>query len=390
MQEFQSLIYCAFSWVLRRATITLMKKWTLCLALVLLLGSRVAFAQDSAGLMGRINELRASLGLPAYAWNGALAAAAQSQAQWMVDSGTIAHARPDGSTPRTRALAAGYTTTEVSENIYGGTNATPNDAWTFWINSAIHYAGLTNARYKEVGVGIASGSWGSAYVLVFGNPGGAAYVPPAAGTGNSGGGGSASNAPPSYVVGLDTHGNIMHEIQPGDTLGDIALIYGYTWADIPTMVALNGLNQEDYRDLEVGSIFLVPPKNGTYTPTPGDAPTSTPEPATATATPEPATLTPPPSPSPALTESPAPTPSPVVIAATANSVPEQVQILVPTHLPTVTPAAVALVNTPAGDSSGVTITANTSPPLWLIVGLLVQVGVLLVAGIELVRRMRRR
>ena len=387
---FKVSFFCAFSSSVAHATILLMKKLIFCIAFVLLLYRVPVSAQDGAGLMGRINNLRTSVGLPAYTWNSALAAAAQSQAQWMVDTGTIAHARPDGSTPRARAMAAGYTTTEVSENIYGGTNATSDDAWNFWINSAIHYAGLTNARYKEVGVGIASGGWGSAYVLVFGNPGGAAYVPPAA---SGGGGNSAASGPPSYVVGLDSRGNIMHEIQPGDTLGDIALIYGYTWADIPTMVALNGLNQNDYRDLEVGSIFLVPPKAGTYTPTPGDAPTSTPE--SASATPEPVTATPGavllPDPTLLMTDTPAPTFTPVVIAATANSVPAQVQILIPTHLPTVTPEAVALVNTPAGDSGGgVTITPNNSPPVWLIIGLVVQVGVLLVAGIELLRRLRRR
>lgn len=358
---------------------------------LLLLQSGAAHAQDGSDLLGRINALRASLGLPAYAWNGALAAAAQSQAQWMVDTGTIAHARPDGSTPRTRALAAGYSTTEVSENIYGGTNATSNDAWNFWINSRIHYAGLTNARYKEVGVGIASGGWGSAFVLVFGNPGGPAYVPPAAAAGSGSGAGAASG-PPSYVVGLDSHGNIMHEIQPGDTLGDIALIYGYTWGDIPTMVALNGLNQDDYRDLEVGSIFLVPPQAGTYTPTPGGPePTATPPPAVSTETPTAEIVA---SPTPAVTDTPAPMPTAVVIAATANSVPAMVQVLVPTPSSTPTGEAVALLATPAvlasEKQSGVTITPNNGPSPWLIIGLVVQVGVLTVAGIEFVRRIRRR
>jgi hypothetical protein len=50
------------------------------------------------------------------------------------------------------------------------------------------------------------------------------------------------------------------------------------------MLALNNLS--DVRDLEVGSIFLVPPKNGTFTPTPAE---STHE---VTVTPEPPTITP--------------------------------------------------------------------------------------------------
>ena len=248
-----------------------------CVILCLLLLVPVLSVQAQGDMLGRINGLRASLGLPGYTLNGALSAAAQQHAQWMVDTGSISHTENDGSGPRSRAINAGYVSTDVSENIYGGTNATPDAAWTFWINSAIHYRGLTNARYKEVGIGTASSSWGTAYVLVFGNPGGPAYVPPSA----NDSGGTTSSAPPSYVLGVDEHGFILHEVQPDDTLGDIALIYGYTWADIPYMEAINGIT--DHYDLEIGSVFLVPPHDGTYTPTPADA---APE-ATATASPMP-------------------------------------------------------------------------------------------------------
>ncbi len=202
--------------------------------------------------------------MPSLSLNGALGVAAQQQAQWIVDNGQISHTHPDGSGPRTRALNAGYPSTNVGENIYGGTNATANDAWTFWMNSAIHFNTMISANFNEIGIGVARGSWGAAYVFVFG---GAGAPPPSA---NSNGGGqsaaSAAAGPPAYVGGSDEHGNIKHIVQPGDTLGDIALIYGYTWADLPYMMALNGLT--NVRDLEVGSTFLVPPKAGTYTPTP--------------------------------------------------------------------------------------------------------------------------
>ena len=206
----------------------------------------VASAQAQSGdLLARINGLRTSLGLPAYSLNGALTASAQRHAQWMADTGSISHTEPDGSGPRTRAQSAGYGSTDVGENIYGGTNATVDAAWNFWINSPIHYAGLTNNRYKEVGIGIATTSWGTAFVLDFGDPGGPAFVPAASNN-------AASGAPsqPSYVVGVDEHGFIMHEIQPSDTLGDIALIYGYTWDDLPYMKEINGIT--DNRTLQVG------------------------------------------------------------------------------------------------------------------------------------------
>ena len=227
-----------------------------------------------------MNALRASVGRAPYALNSALSAAAQDQAQWMASTGSVSHTRPDGSGPRTRAAAYGYPSAQVSENIYGGTNATADTAWNFWINSGIHYAGLVNPNYNEIGIGVASTGWGTAYVLVFGNSGG----PSLAAVSASGSGGGGVSGPPSYVVGTDEFGNIMHEVQPGDTLGDIALIYGYTWDDLPAMMALNQLT--DVRDLEVGSVFLVPPKAGTYTPTPSTpTPTYTPSPVPPTITP---------------------------------------------------------------------------------------------------------
>jgi hypothetical protein len=236
---------------------------------------------------------------------------------------------------------------------------------------------LVNTRYKEIGIATAySGS--SSYVLVFGNPGGPDFAP-AGGGSNS----SAGNQQPDYVVGLDEHGNIKHQIQDGDTLGQIALIYGYTWGDIPGILGLNGLTEADYRGLEVGSIILVPPKAGTYTPTPGnEAATTPPDVPTQpvgdasptgvfTPTAEPVTSTPTP-----------------LAPAIATAVPEVMTVLLPTALP----ALVANVATPAADTQNTPSEAEvsiTSSNL-LTIALVVQVGVLLLAGLEFIRRTRRR
>ena len=342
----------------------------------------VVFAQDEAGdIIGRVNSLRASKGLPQYTVNGALAAAAQSQANWLVANGcAVAHTHPDGSNPRSRAREAGYGTDYVGENIYCGGLAGANDAWTFWVNSGIHYAGLVNTRYKEFGVAVGRGAAGSSYVIVFGNPGGPDFVPPAA-VGGSNASGAAPGLPP-YVVGWDEHGNIKHEIQPGDTLGQIALIYGYTWNDIPAMLGLNGLTEADYRKLKEGAIFLVPPKAGTYTPTPGEAPS---------ATPEAAMLEPDPTQPPTATEAPTLTLVPTVPAvATANTVPDALAALMSTATPepSATPQTVALAVSPAPEVT--TSALSSSTPSWLIVGLGVQVLVLLGAGVEFLRRMIKR
>ncbi|MCB9455363.1 MAG: LysM peptidoglycan-binding domain-containing protein [Anaerolineaceae bacterium] len=390
------------------------RAWLFILLLVFVRSFPAAAQDEINDLLGRVNNLRVSLGLQAYSYNGSLAAAAQDQAQWMVDTGSISHTRPDGSSPRSRAAAAGYPSTWVSENIYGGSNATASDAWGFWINSSIHYAGITSANNREIGIGAAHGGWGAAYVLVFGNPGGQSAQPRS--SGNNNGGSTVNSAPaipeqPVYVVGTDEYGNIMHEIQPGDTMGDIALIYGYTWDDIPAILALNNLTEEDFRNLEIGTILLIPPQSGTYTPTPGE-PTATVTyelPATFTKTPTP-TMTPEVNPVDQSTSNPGdqgilptlmPTPTPYTRAiVTANALPAAVALAAPTALETPTPfpteplpaeTAVAIVATApvSAPTPSVIITPEGTSP-WLIAGLVLQVGVLAYASFEFARRMRRR
>lgn len=348
-----------------------------CLLCVSLLLALPAHAQGGADdLLGRINGLRSSLGLPGYTTNPALAAAAQSHAGWMAATGSVSHFQPDGSGPRDRARAAGYSSPLVSENIYMGGIATVNDAWNFWINSPVHYAGLTSPNYDNIGIGIASGEGGRAFVLVFGGSSGTVNASIRPGSAAAGGGAAPAAGPPpqpSFVVGLDSQGNIMHEVQPGDTIGDIALIYGYGWAEVPYMLEINGLTWDDIRRLQIGSVFLVPPADGTYTPTP-DMSTATP-----TAT------TPPP------TATPTTTPTPDNIVAPATFVlPTQAAVLV-RPLPTATPAQVAAVlPTPPT----LTEPAAAETPLqrqpWLLVLVALQLVVLVAAGAELLRRMRRR
>lgn len=351
--------------------------------LALLAYAAVARAQDEVGdLLARVNGLCGSLGLASYTLNGTLSAAAQSQALWMVETGDIAHTHPDGSSPRSRAQAAGYESAWVSENIYGGTNANVDTAWNFWINSSIHYAGLTSPNYQDIGIGVAHGAWGSTFVLVFGNPGGAAALPQASS------GGQAASQPPSFVVGLDAHGNIMHEVQPGDTLGDIALIYGYTWDEVPYMMELNGLANP--RELEVGSILLVPPYEGTYTPTAGEdiAATPTAEPPSA----EPASPT---APS-ALVDNASPVADLGIITATPAATLFPTASFTPVlsaNAASATPNTALVAAAPTSDgptvmAAGGTITQSAPSP-WLTIALVVQVALLMVAGLEFILRRRR-
>ncbi len=333
------------------------------------------YAQDAASeLLTRVNNLRASLGLPAYRWNNALAAAAANQARWMVDNNQVSHTQPDGSTPRSRARAAGYPSQLVSENIYMGGMASVDAAWNFWVNSGVHYAGLTNARYDEVGIATAAGAGGRAYVMVFGTSSGN-WEAPAVQRPNS----SRPNAapPPLPIVGVDNVGNIMYEIQPGDDLGTIALLFGYSWGDIPAIMDLNSLTQDDIRRLRIGSVLLVPPKSGTYTPTP--EPTRDPSIPTETPTPT-LTLTPTATATPAPTLTPTDLPPAVFVMPTATPTRE---LIVRTLEP-----VVAMLATPSLQEAAPNA-AESAPnglPLWLMAAIVVQVGIIVGAAVQYFRR----
>lgn len=177
-----------------------------------LLQSQPAQAQDEpAWLLTQINALRGQLGLHAYVWNGSLTAAAQEQSNYMANTGHISHTQTNGSTPASRAAAHGYGGRFVSENIYGGSIAQASDAWTWWLNSPVHYAGIAHNRNNEIGIAVGSGTHGNFYTLVFGYNSGVS-APPASGggapAGNTGGESSGNtnvsnpaptNAPPVYV-----------------------------------------------------------------------------------------------------------------------------------------------------------------------------------------------
>lgn len=382
------------------------RKLLILTVLLLLAGANLISAQGEASdILGRVNNLRASLGRAPYNLNGALSAAAQNQAQWIVETGSVSHTRPDGSGPRTRALNAGYPSTQVSENIYGGTNAGVDSAWVFWINSGIHYAGLVNAAYNDVGIGAAHGSWGAAYVMVFGNSGGPPppQTQPLSSNASGNSGASSAAAPPPYVVGLDENGNIMHQVQPGDTLGDIALIYGYTWDDLPTMMTLNGLT--DVHDLEVGSIFLVPSRenlssavsaapdvpNVAMLATPENPPTRTPIPATIT--PYVALL---PMREATLIVTPLElmtvNPTPNGIATVGNSaLPDLLaETAAAAPVPQGTPVALVVTEAPLNLAASAPLPVRSSSTQWIVIAVAVQLFVLVIAGVEFMRRARRK
>lgn len=409
---------------------TMKRLWILSFIVVLLASLMAApvRANERAELLDRVNTLRAGVGVHPYTMNGALTAAAQNHADWMVASGIYSHTQTDGSSPVSRAASAGYPSRWVSENYYMGQMANVNSAMDFWINSPVHYRGMTNNQYYEIGIAAARGNGLTAYVLVFGNPNTSRSVAPAsnpAGESSGGSSGAAASSggggappPPSFIIGRDEWGNYLHEVQAGQTLGEVVLMYGYGWADLQMFREINSLTEAEGRRLDIGDLVKVPPADGTWTPAPG-TPSPTPfVPATETPIPEEPTITPTITPTdsapyqfPTLTPvmllpDPTATPQPTAThTASVTATPPQWAATTMTPSPTTTDAqAVAVVATTepeavvAARRSPEEEAAQASPsgaaesssggglPMWLIVAVLAQVVVLIAASLEYIRR----
>jgi uncharacterized protein YkwD len=120
-------------------------------------------------VVSSINAERASAGLPALTVNSQLAALAQSHAAEMACNDMLSHSGSDGSTPYSRAVAAGYAGTFSEEIIYGGGG--PEAAITWWMSDQIHRDAILKAKTTEMGVGYAyfsNGSYGDFIVVEFG------------------------------------------------------------------------------------------------------------------------------------------------------------------------------------------------------------------------------
>jgi uncharacterized protein YkwD/LysM repeat protein len=249
---------------------------------------------EAAQVIDLINQLRAEYGLAPYTVNATLMAVAQSHADYQVSIGTLTHYGANGSRPRDRVIAAGYGpsgSTFVHENIYGGGNGTPNDAVTWWRNSAIHLQGMTQTGTRDIGVGFSRSSDGRTYyVALFAMTAGTGQVQPSAGDQPAAVPASSAIDPSEVVSAVvvatpGPDGALWHTVEQGQAVWHIAAAYG---VDVYDLLALNGLS-EDNPLIFPGDKLLIQP---IPTPTPTRPPTVTPQPsATSTLKPS-ATLTP--------------------------------------------------------------------------------------------------
>ncbi len=188
-------------------------------------GEKTAVAQGAAEqeILALVNQLRGSYGLPPFVWNAQLAAAAQNQANYMAANNIYSHTGAGGSSPQSRATAAGYPG-RATENIVGGTNLTPGQGVIWWQNSPVHFNTLISPQYIHVGIARAAGFDQNFYTLVAGVPSNQAGVPPPQAAAQPDDSALAPVAP-VVIAAPREDGSIVHVIGLGQSFWSIAARY---------------------------------------------------------------------------------------------------------------------------------------------------------------------
>ncbi|WP_165798395.1 CAP domain-containing protein [Chitinophaga costaii] len=96
--------------------------------------------------------------VPVLSWNGKLEKAAWSHAQDMSLKNYFDHTAPDGSTPESRIVAAGYNWVFAGENIAMG-NMDEQAVMVGWLGSPHHCQNMMNANYEHIGIARAGNYW---------------------------------------------------------------------------------------------------------------------------------------------------------------------------------------------------------------------------------------
>jgi uncharacterized protein YkwD len=203
-------------------------------------------------LIAAVNQVRAANGLSAYQADGSLMASAQAHSDYQASIGSITHTGQGGSDVKSRAIVAGYgggAAVSVIENIYGGTDATPQQAVNNWQGDSLHLNTLLSSKAVDVGAGVATDGSLMYYTLDVG------YVVGSEGSGSNSGsvsstsvGSTTSQATaitynPIQVSTPNSDGSIIHIVQPGQTLWSIAATYKI---DLLDLLDLNGFTSNTF------------------------------------------------------------------------------------------------------------------------------------------------
>jgi len=116
------------------------------------------------------NEARAKEKLPPLKPNALLCQAARAHSANMAKQGKMEHDLDDQK-PSQRVDATGYTWSAVGENIAYGWNTSVETIFQGWMDSKGHRENILNARFEEIGIGLAKNKKNEVYYTqVFGRP----------------------------------------------------------------------------------------------------------------------------------------------------------------------------------------------------------------------------
>ncbi len=223
-------------------------------------------ALSTSDLITAINNYRRQNGLNTLQINNTLTYLAQSHAEYQASLGTYTHTGSGGTSPKNRAISAGYNSGNVTyfaEIIYAGYNGVASEAINWWKNSYEHNSMMLSPAFNEIGAGIATdGTW-NYFTVEFGYSSGVESP-----TNNS-----ASSISPviSYSVPVveatpREDGAVIHVIKLGQALWTLSVVYDI---DLDLLLEQNGLTKNSYVYVE-DEIIIVPSNTATIVP-----PTST-------------------------------------------------------------------------------------------------------------------
>jgi len=206
---------------------------------------RPKLAGSPYDLVNAVNSLRSSHGLAPYSMNSILMYTAQSQADFLAATGTMTHTGPGGSGLTDRLLAAGYPLAgELSaggfraENITGGNESMPAQAAVDqWTGDAVHLNTMLSPNLTEIGGGVAVSGGRVYYVIDCARP--TTSGAPQASTSVAGDGSAvpAREAPIAFAIVStpDSNGDVIHEVQFGQTLWQLAITYNVKIDEIKSL-----------------------------------------------------------------------------------------------------------------------------------------------------------
>ncbi|WP_406208941.1 CAP domain-containing protein [Kitasatospora sp. NBC_01560] len=129
-------------------------------------GTAAQYAQQVVDL---VNAQRAQNGCGPLTAEPRLAAAAQGHSEDMANRNYFDHASPEGYHADHRIEATGYRWSSWGENIARG-QKDPAAVMDAWMNSPGHRANILNCSFKQIGVGVRTGSGGPWWTQVFAVP----------------------------------------------------------------------------------------------------------------------------------------------------------------------------------------------------------------------------